>query len=338
MKTISIKDYIIGDKYTRDEIMSSFKVSGQSGMMRSKATNTLVLISNHSKELYSDDWNGGIMHYTGMGRVGDQDLRYSQNRTLLESNSNGITVHFFEIFDDKLKRKYVYDGVVKLVGKPFPDTQPDANGDERLVWVFPIRALKGKNNDIEDEVFKTDETTSSIIRGVYDEEGIDNGEVILIETERPEGSNKPKYKKQSVNAKKTDFLKKTKRDAAIGIRGEELVVLHEKNHLNELGLTDLANQVKWVAQIADGYGYDVLSFDEDGLEKYIEVKTTTIANDKHPFDISANEVKTSDTFKDQYWIYRIYNVEENEPKFYKTNGSISEQFDLVPSSYKAYLK
>jgi len=244
MAKINIKDYIVGDKYTRYEIMASFKVSGQS----------------------------------------------------------------------------------------------DMNNDNRKVWIFPIRALQGENKEIINKVFEIDETTSSIIHSVFEEEGIDQGEVILIETTRPEGSNKPINKRQSVKGKKTDFLKKSKRDAAIGIRGEELVVLHEKNYLSGLGLTELANKVKWVAQEADGYGYDVLSFDEDGLEKYIEVKTTTIANDKHPFDISANEVKTSETFKDQYWIYRIYNLEGNEPMFYKTNGSIPEQFELVPTSYKAYFE
>lgn len=334
MAVIDIKDYIVENKYTRREIMDSFKVSGQSGMMRSKATNTLVLISNHTKELYSDDWDRGIMYYTGMGRIGHQDLHYSQNRTLLESNSNGITVHFFEIFDDSIQRKYVYKGIVTLVGQPYQAIQPDAYGDERNVWVFPIRGMQLADQ----EIFETDATTATIIHEVMEEEGIDQGEVILIETSIPEGSNKPKVKKQRINGKKTDFLLKSKRDAAIGLRGEELVVIHEKNYLNELGLTKLADKVKWVAKEADGYGYDVLSFDEQGLEKYIEVKTTVIDNNTTPFDISANEVTTSDTYKNQYWVYRIYNVEGKQPKFYKINGSVSEQFDLVSTSYKAYFK
>jgi len=171
-----------------------------------------------------------------------------------------------------------------------------------------------------------------------DEEGIDRGEVILVETSRPEGTNKPITKRQTVQGKKTDFIKKAKRDTAIGLRGEELVVLYEKDYLNNLGLIDLANQVKWVAKEADGYGYDVLSYDEWGNEKYIEVKTTTIDNDKQPFNISANEVTTSDIHKKQYWIYRVYNIEDEQPKFYKTNGNISEKFELIPSSYKAYFK
>jgi 5-methylcytosine-specific restriction protein A len=240
MAVRKIKDYVVGDSYTRNEFMESFKVSGQSGMMRSKVTNTLVLISNHTKELYSDDWHGGVMHYTGMGRTGDQDLYFAQNRTLLESNTNGITVHFFEIYNNSIQRKYIYSGIVKLVGKPFKAIQPDINDEDRIVWIFPIRALQTKDQD----VFEIDETTSTIIHQVMEEEGIEQGEIILVETERPHGSNKPKYKKQTYNGKKTDFIQKSKRDTAIGLRGEELVVLYEKNYLTELGLIDLANQVK----------------------------------------------------------------------------------------------
>lgn len=36
-------------------------------MRRSKATNTLVLVSNHVESVYDDRWEGDIFHYTGMG-------------------------------------------------------------------------------------------------------------------------------------------------------------------------------------------------------------------------------------------------------------------------------
>lgn len=338
METINIKDYIIGDSYTRDEIMASFKVSGQGGMMRSHATNTLVLISNHSKSLYDDHWYGGVMRYTGMGQIGNQNLYHAQNKTLLESNKNGITVHFFEIFKDTIKRKYVYKGIVKLVGSPFTEKQLDAANNYRLAWIFPIRAIQGPEMEFIDEIFEIDSAASTIIHDALENEGINIDDITLIETNRPNGSNKPKSRRQSIKGRKTDYLQKAKRDAAIGLRGEELVVYYEKATLEELGLNDLAQKVKWVAKEADDYGYDVLSYDKNGLEKYIEVKTTTLNKDTHPFDISVNEVIASDNYNDQYWLYRIYNVEGKEAKFYKTNGSLSEQFELVPTSYKAYFK
>jgi len=187
-------------------------------------------------------------------------------------------------------------------------------------------------------IFEVDEDMSNVINNVYKEEGISSGEVLLVETERPEGSNRPKTRKQRIYGRKIDFITKSKRDAAVGLRGEELVVYYEQKTLNNLGLSELANKVKWVAKEADGYGYDVLSFDENGNEKYIEVKTTTIKTHKQPFDISQNEVKTSKDKRDQYWIYRIYNVENEQPKFYKTQGDVSNLFDLEPTSFKAYFK
>jgi hypothetical protein len=115
-------------------------------------------------------------------------------------------------------------------------------------------------------------------------------------------------------------------------------MLHERAYLSSIGRSDLASKVQWVSRDADGYGYDVLSFDEDGNEKYIEVKTTTLARDKQPFDVSKNEVETSNDKGDQYWIYRIYDLEGDQPKVYKTQGPVEENFDLEPSSFKAYLK
>jgi len=334
MRKLYISDYVVKQGYSRDEIINSFKVSGQSGMMRSHKTNTLVLIANHEKAIYTDDWHGGIMHYTGMGRVGDQNLYSAQNRTLLESNENGITVHLFEIFNNKLSNKYIYSGIIKLIGNPFKARQKDLNGDDRDVWLFPIRSQSLTDSS----VFEVDTTMSDIIHKVMEEENIEHGEVILLETTKPNIHSTPKSRKKTIRAKKTDFIKKSKRDMVIGLRGEELVVIYEQNHLKELGLNELSKQVKWVSKQSDDYGYDVLSFDEFGLEKYIEVKTTTIDNDKRPFDISANEVETSKQHKNQYWIYRVYNVEGKQPKFYKINGSITDQFNIVPSSYKAYIK
>lgn len=70
-----------------------------------------------------------------MGQVCDQRL-INQNRTLAESNSNGISVHLFEVFVDK---EYIYQGPVTLVADPYQKVQPDANKQDRLVWIFPVK-------------------------------------------------------------------------------------------------------------------------------------------------------------------------------------------------------
>ena len=66
------------------------------GCGESYATNTLILISDLTKGLYTDWWEDGILHYTGMGGEGDQSLD-RQNKTLNESDINGVEVHLFEV-------------------------------------------------------------------------------------------------------------------------------------------------------------------------------------------------------------------------------------------------
>ena len=75
------------------EIISEFKCGNMGGMRRSKATNSLEIISDHTKGLYEDKWFGDILHYTGMGKKGDQDLYFRQNKTLAQSDTNGVEVH-----------------------------------------------------------------------------------------------------------------------------------------------------------------------------------------------------------------------------------------------------
>lgn len=54
---------------------------------------------------YEDKWIGTVFHYSVMGQEGDQFLDYSQNKTLAKSNSNGVKVFLFEVFETQ---KYTY--------------------------------------------------------------------------------------------------------------------------------------------------------------------------------------------------------------------------------------
>ena len=126
----------IGDVVSNAVMTEAFKVGNMGGMRRSKTTGTLVLISDNTKGLYNDKWHDGILHYTGMGKVGDQTLTGNQNKTLAESESNGVEIHLFEVDDPG---KYTYTGIVKLAGKPYQETQPDDNGKPRKVWMFPLK-------------------------------------------------------------------------------------------------------------------------------------------------------------------------------------------------------
>ncbi len=135
---MKISDFKIGNIYAHVDICDAFKCGNMGGMRRSKATNTLMLICDHTKGLYDDMWHGDTLHYTGMGKEGDQVLAGNQNKTLYESQSNDIHVHLFEVLEPM---EYTYRGEVKLVDKPYQDTQKDVNGRNRKVWMFPIRPI-----------------------------------------------------------------------------------------------------------------------------------------------------------------------------------------------------
>ena len=72
-----------GDIIKNEELVEIFKCSTQGGMRRSHKTNTLVLVSNHIKSIYSDRWYGKELHYTGMGSTGNQTLG-AQNKLFMK--------------------------------------------------------------------------------------------------------------------------------------------------------------------------------------------------------------------------------------------------------------
>ncbi len=135
---MKISELKIGNIYSNSDIIETFRCGNMGGMRRSKKTNTLVIVSDHTKGLYDDMWHGDVLHYTGMGKVGDQVLNGNQNITLYESNHNGIEVHLFEVLDPA---EYTYRGQVKLVDEPYQMTQKDDNGYDRLVWMFPVKPI-----------------------------------------------------------------------------------------------------------------------------------------------------------------------------------------------------
>lgn len=133
----------IGQILKNADIVDTFKCGNMGGMRRSKTTNTLVIVSDYTKGIYHDKWIGGVLHYTGMGKNGDQDINWVQNATLAACGYNGVDVHLFEVMD---AGEYVYCGRIELVDKPYTETQPGEDGTPRKVWMFPIRPVP--DNDV----------------------------------------------------------------------------------------------------------------------------------------------------------------------------------------------
>ena len=169
MQNISkIEDLKRGQKYSNYDIMNTFLCSEQGGMRKSNRKNALVLVTAHTKPLYSDKWDSNeVLHYTGMGQTGDMELNHSQNRTLNESSDNGVKLYLFEVFNDLSLNKYTYRGRVTLVGKPYIERQLDSDSIERNVWMFPIKPMKQSFTRIED-VIESDKQKEKQVKKVPD--------------------------------------------------------------------------------------------------------------------------------------------------------------------------
>lgn len=165
----------------------------------------------------------------------------------------------------------------------------------------------------------------------------------LEEVSRPK-KQKPHSRNQNDRASRgsieVDWATRDQNNRDVGLAGELLVIQYEKNRLERAGRKDLACRVEHVAQLDSAAGYDIASYEEDGTPRFIEVKTTKGAKST-PFYISRNEVEVSATLGSQYWIYRLYGLQSSEQKtlkFYKIQGRVEDNFDLVAESYRAFVK
>lgn len=129
-----------GDELSNDDLVRQFAVGNSGGMRKSNRHGVLLLITNRVESLYEDHWHGDVLHYTGMGQTGDQNLGRAQNRTLAESPRTGVAVHLFEVFQ---AQRYTYQGDVELAGAPYQAQQLDREQALRTVWVFPLRLRSG---------------------------------------------------------------------------------------------------------------------------------------------------------------------------------------------------
>ncbi|QNF31061.1 HNH endonuclease [Metabacillus sp. KUDC1714] len=145
-------------------------------MRRSHRTNSLVIISDHTKSLYEDKWIGAKFHYTGMGKKGDQDLNFAQNKTLAESNENKVEVYLFEVFKPK---EYIFLGQVYLTSVPYQEKQFDEDNIIRNVWVFPLKLMDSKKFVVDKELIEAkEEIQGKIASRLSDEEIAKKAELI----------------------------------------------------------------------------------------------------------------------------------------------------------------
>ena len=134
---------------------------------------------------------------------------------------------------------------------------------------------------------------------------------------------------------KINWLEKEQSNLSLGYYGEELVIEYEKWNLIRRGADHLADKIEWISkEQGDGAGFDILSKNINGADKYIEVKTTRLGRET-PFFFSANELQFSINQAHDYHLYRLFNA-ENDVKLFQKNGALSSICNSVPIMYRGY--
>jgi hypothetical protein len=136
-----------------------------------------------------------------------------------------------------------------------------------------------------------------------------------------------------------NFIQNDIENKRIGDLGEIWVLKHERDYLIRHSKNNLAENIKHVSKdLGDGLGFDILSYDLDGSVKFIEVKTTK-GKANSTFFVSRNELEKSKIEKDKYFLYRVFEFNENtqQGKILEIQGELTTLCE-IPLNYKVTLK
>jgi hypothetical protein len=155
----------------------------------------------------------------------------------------------------------------------------------------------------------------------------------------PTHSNAPPPKEleqMTAIARKYDVAERDDRNRILGRAGEERVLDHERASLSAAGRSDLSKQVRWVSDLdGDGAGYDIQSFERDGSDRLIEVKTTN-GWERTPFFLTRNELSVSRSRPRDWCLVRLWNF-ARDPKAFELHPPLEAHVSLIATAYQADL-
>jgi hypothetical protein len=153
-------------------------------------------------------------------------------------------------------------------------------------------------------------------------------------TDLPTLDHKPRRELLERLVRKFDPVERDFRNRQLGQAGEEFVVDLERKRLSIMDRPDLARKVRWTAmEDGDGAGYDVLSFERDGQERLIEVKTTNGAA-QTPFFLTRNEMAVASERAQHWQLYRVH-LFAQRPKVFTVKPPLESALRLDPETWRA---
>lgn len=217
-------------------------------------------------------------------------------------------------------------GVLAKMGLPFIKGYKPLFNYQQLLEDEVIHYLAINKSPIEKE-FKSfsDEYSPTPIQKINFDKILDSG---------PRKS-KLKNKEPTFFPIKINYLAKEQNNRLLGEKGEQLVFDYEKWRLSDSGKQNLADKIEWVSKDkGDGLGYDILSKNNNGTDRYIEVKTTKLSKET-PIYLSNNELAFASIKTKDFYLYRVFNFIE-KPQIFIKQGSYEKFCQLKPQSYKGF--
>ena len=137
-----------------------------------------------------------------------------------------------------------------------------------------------------------------------------------------------------VIGRKVDVAARDARNRTLGIAGEERALRHEWATLRAAGRADLARKVRWTSrEDGDGFGFDIASFEIDGRERLIEVKTTN-GWERTPFHITSNELRVANERREAWHLMRLYDFAKC-PRAFEIRPPLERHVELTPTTFRA---
>lgn len=213
---------------------------------------------------------------------------------------------------------------------------------KEIINEFRILNLKRYKNFVE-EILGIDETEFEMIEA--EKKSINHDPLKIAQNLKI--SNMPNInppassgKSGNLNVSSKDYVKEASNRSKLGRLGEEVAIEYEVERLKKLGYSEENIRIEDLPKSKrDNAGYDLKSIatDESGIEehRYIEVKTSK-GNINSPFFMSPNEINVREEKGDKYYIYRIYNISDDEPGIYVIPNDKTIELEKRPNSFIIY--
>lgn len=131
-----------------------------------------------------------------------------------------------------------------------------------------------------------------------------------------------------------NYLEREAQNQRLGNAGEEFVMNFERARLIRAGRESLADHIERVSETqGPSAGFDIRSYEENGYDRFIEVKTTKYGKNT-PFFITRNELAFSQENASRYFLYRLFKFRK-KPRMFALHGCLQDQCSLKPSLFIA---